>query len=414
MYISIFSNHMEHTQTIYEILRRDRDDIRTFPLNFYSYNELVRVFTEIKQKYSIGISDVLMGRLGTEFNKRKAFHMIPSIEFMELLYTIQTLAECYTIADCVAGTGLFSHVYNQFNNDKTQKGYPNSDLSVFDEYKNIETSALNLFPVSHEPVYWSDCIYVYNMPHISDYGKISRRIVLCAPLCVVLVIHKDDIHVFNRDIPMYRMIFFPSRMITCYDYIANGEIKHESIIIVLSHINHPEISRESILFLMSDNNANANFGCQVVENNGRDGNDRIYEKILPEYARHLDGSSKINIIKKIYNAICKLSIVTNDRNTAAERILNFIEKNIGTLDGLHLYLSIYPFPPSNCDLNKYNEFLRLCVLINEDEKKIKDLPMWVTGKNQALLYAALEYDGHHSHILSHSAFVEIYNKLGML
>lgn len=396
------------------------------------YKYLTSVFQNIERQQKYCVRNMLLGLTGYESNKQMAIYAIPTTEFMDLIYALQIIFDNYAIIETHAGLGLFSYMYSDYSDKKTDCGFPVTLVHTYTDDRCMETHApiyyckpeivsFNRFIINKTQ--FTDKICVSIMPN-NIQKNIRMFLDTCKPLCMVIVVDVNDKdEVLNKiNGSSYKSLCLNAKIISYLDYYVQclPVVHNHTCTIILSTRDISETAiRETVKdILMSpenltiDGNGNVNVNVNASASASDDEmviDDCIMNKILPYWMLELPVDDKIKLTNMLHGVIAKH--VYGDDEMADTRyssqlkkieklFYTFINENIHGMSEFVEYLEWKPRPPVYCTAEKYNEYKQIYMYLL-DEEPLENLytngilPCWITDIKSALLYIYLEYESDH-------------------
>lgn len=397
----------ELSKQFYTVLINKREKLDEFLGNIkLNHNILYRMFQNIMKNNKVTVSELLLGLVGPEYNKQKAVYEIPTYEVMILILAIIKYFKIEMMEELMAGSGLFSSLFNKFNKYHNNK----LDIIATDGFCQLETIASNLYyPVEKKYILeylLDDKIEQYNKIYISLWPAINCQKIYFTefinkikPQYFILIGQKDiyDDYFNEFMVQGYKMITFTTYQLCYKDSVSNDN-------------NLDDIYHSTMSLFIKDNEKNnqelTNDIMDVVKtltslNIFRSSEQKINDKYLLKYftEQHYIPSEMINNITELeikelikylyeYTASTRKELIPYYLTNMSEfrfwyRLVldNKIPHLLKTYDkfkefkDLYENIEIQPFIPSHILELKNNNII----------------PEWVNNKQEALKCLLLDY-----------------------
>lgn len=362
----------------------------------YGYHQnLINVLREMELDYEYPtklsyIHDILLGKIGYEYNKQMAIYELPTIELLELISKIVILFDITELEEVMAGLGLLSQTLQMY----FQKEDIDCDIKATDGHRWIETSGEpTYFPVEKklllqyviEEEYiesnkmfvfsWigKNCLLEENQPNefLVFMDKIEPP--------VVLLIGNESLYesVLSKLSNEYLCCVCKTDQICYRDYINQDKYVQNSSTILLVHKHKMSIPTIDELELVL-NSDDIRVEKKIKQKTSHDiFYDMIGHKLLPQWCNELNEEEQ-NIFIELY------------KNSEFDEIPDYIQ----SYDD-YMFVQKLTNTPSFANKNKFQEFKYLYNIIETStlyNLKIKYiLPKWIFTREMAKKFVFTDY-----------------------
>lgn len=391
-----------YEEIFYKTFTENRPEIGRLLEQNMHYNFLTNVFRKLGSIDNNCVKNMLLGLIGYECNKQMALYTIPTIEFMDVVYSLQIILDKYSVIEMYSGLGLFSHLYSKYTEEKIKLEYPKTEIFTYDGdrciethstsyYHDVEKTSFEQFIIDKDPLEGNICIAI--MPDYNIHKSLRMFIEVCKPGCLVIVVNKDDKNLILENIPseQYHVLCLDTKIISYLDYYLEEckDYSHTCTIIV-SPINITEsvIRMVSHEILMSPEDIIVN---DTLDENEYIFNDCVMNHLFPKWMLQMSLEDKAKVLQSVYR------LLWQHPGQIEKQFYAFINSNISNLEEFWDYINWKPRPPIFCTKEKYIEYKKIYLHIINNEPltdliKCGIIPSWINDVKSALLYTYLEYE----------------------
>lgn len=365
------------------------------------YSFLTNIFRKLGRDNIDCVKNMLLGLSGYECNKQMALYTLPTIEFMDIIYSLQIILDKYSVIELYSGLGLFSHLYSKYADEKTKLGYPKTEIFTYDGdrcmethspiyFHNVEKASLEQFIIDKNILENYICTAI--MPDYNIHKSLQMFIENCKPGCMVVVVNKDDKDLILENIPSgkYNVLCLNTKIISYLDYYLDDKDYQHTCTIIISPMNITEnmIQLISHEILMSSEDIIIN---NTIDENECVFNDCVMNNLFPKWMLQIKIEDKIRVLKSIHELLWQHS------GQVEKQFYTFITSNISSMEEFWDYVNWKPRPPIFCTKEKYIEYKKIYMHIMnniplEDLSRCGIIPSWINDTKSALLYTYLEYE----------------------
>lgn len=376
--------------TIFTQLRTRVSDVLSQNSNF---SNIYQVFKDIERYHRIDqsvIANMLLGKIGNEYNKQMALFSIPTTEFMKFVDDVKRSLHISSVTELYAGVGLFASMYDKYlakSHDQTTR------IRSYDGHRYLEVTGFKYFDVQHkslekfilERVSFQNDLCVAILPEAYDYS-LDLFLTICEPKAMIIVVPFRDCNIISENLERgeYSYKIVNTKLITYYD-----------------HFDNPDVTQyvpNTRTFIVTKNNYDLRqigyFEVPIEPLNKFDYlfTECIYKKLVPYWMIDLPRETQIDVLRNIYDLVgniprCDLHI----------NFHKFLSSNIHNLSEFNEYIEWKPRPPVFCTPEKFKEYKRQYQKICNGKPlsyfhRYGIIPIWVRDIDSAKIFLYLEYE----------------------
>lgn len=391
----------KYDEIFYKTFTENRPEIGHLLEQNMKYKFLTDIFRKLFNVDNDCVKNMLLGLVGYECNKQMALYAIPTLEFMNVIYSLQVILDKYSIIEMYSGLGLFSYLYSKYTEEKSKLEYPRTDIIAYDGDRCVEThstsyyhdvgkTSFEQFIISKKQLENNICVAI--MPDYSIRKSLQMFIKVCKPGCMVIVVNQYDKDLILENIPsgQYNVLCLNTKIISYLDYYLEDKDYSHTCTIIISPINITDnmLRMTSREILMSTEDI-------TVENTSDEHeyvfNDCVMNNLLPKWMIQISLEDKTKVLQSIHR------LLWQHQGQIEKNFYTFLNSNISSLEEFWDYINWKPRPPIFCTKEKYIEYKKIYShIINNgsliDLTKHGIIPTWIKDTKSALMYIYLEYE----------------------